>query len=170
MHSHAFWQSFTNIGAALAVAAVCALIAALATSVLRPFASAETQNYAPHGRAYFLHAVPVALLAYTAGFMSGSSRVSVIGNLLAAIFAVMGGLNIYVFGTDSKNKLIVGYCISVFAVAVLIGLQQGSTERYAGLERHMTYLSDLEGKIALYRKNLGIHERPADWLPLPASK
>jgi hypothetical protein len=58
----------------------------------------------------------------------------------------------------------------VFAVAVLIGLQQGSTERYAGLERHMTYLSDLEGKIALYRKNLRIHERPADWLPLPASK
>ena len=51
------------------------------------------------------------------------------GSILPAALALIGGLNIYVFGTEAKHKALIAYCVSLFMVVLIYGIQRGTYVR-----------------------------------------
>src|SRR4051794_2506403 len=60
--------------------------------------------------------IPIVLVALVAGYLTGSSRSPVVGTIIPAVLALFGGLNVYFFGIESKNRAIVGYSIFIFTL------------------------------------------------------
>jgi uncharacterized membrane protein (UPF0136 family) len=50
--------------------------------------------------------VPIALIAYIAGYLTGSSGSPAIGNLIPAVLTFIGGLNVYLFGAKHEYRAI----------------------------------------------------------------
>src|SRR4051794_7536662 len=69
--------------------------------------------------------IPVALVGYIPGYLTGISRAPAVGNMIPAVLAVIGGLNIYFFGIESKNRVLVGYCVTAFTLVLFYGLLVG---------------------------------------------
>jgi hypothetical protein len=60
----------------------------------------------------FFFTFPISLIAYIAGYLSTMNRTAAVGTVLPAILALIGGLNIYVFGADTKYRnLVVTVCV-----------------------------------------------------------
>jgi hypothetical protein len=88
------------------------------------------------------------------------------GNLIPALLACIGGLNIYVFGKDSdlRSRVLVGYCVFIFSVVMLYGLWSGAIEREGGREERLIYLSEQERMIRFFRINRDLPPDPAIWV------
>jgi hypothetical protein len=108
--------------------------------------------------------VPVTLLAYLAGYLAGISRSPVIGNIVPAVLALLGGLNLYIFGADAKNRGIIACNIVLFGLVLLYALQVGAIEREVGREARLIALSEQERKIRFFRKNRDLPPDLPGWL------
>jgi hypothetical protein len=105
---------------------------------------------------YFLLGIPVTLLAYVTGYLTSISRAAAVGTVLPAVLTFIGGANIYVFGSDSRYKIVVGFCVALFSVALFYGVQRGAFERELGREARLMELSEQEAKVRNYREFRGL--------------
>jgi hypothetical protein len=108
--------------------------------------------------------IPIVLVGYVAGYFTGISRSPVVGAIVPSFLALIGGLNIYLFGVDTKNRPLVGYCVFIFASALLYGTQFGGEAREIGRTARLIYLSEQEKQIRAYRANRGLPEEPPSWI------
>jgi hypothetical protein len=108
--------------------------------------------------------LPVALVAYAAGLLTGLSRAPALGSVLPAILALIAGLNIYVFGSENKYKVVVGYCLFVLIFMLFIGVETGSFQRERQREGYLIYLSQQEFRVRNFRKNLDLPSEMPTWL------
>lgn len=113
---------------------------------------------------YFLSGLPVALAGYSTGFLTGLSRAPAVGNLLPAVLALIGGLSVYVFGAESKSRLLVGYCVCLLVLNVFYGVQAGAFERDSGRLARLLRLSEQELMIRNYRKARGLEPEIPSWI------
>lgn len=112
----------------------------------------------------FAATLPIALTAYVAGYLSTMNRVSAIGNVLPAVLALIGGANVYVFGSDTKNRALVGYCTTVLVLMLFYGSQTGAYLREATREERLNELSEMELRIRSQREALGLKPDLPAWL------
>ena len=112
----------------------------------------------------FAATLPIALTAYVAGYLSTMNRVSAIGNVLPAVLALIGGANVYVFGSDTKNRALVGYCTTVLVLMLFYGTQTGAYLREATREERLVALSEMEFRLRGQRESLGLTHDFPPWL------
>jgi hypothetical protein len=110
------------------------------------------------------YSFPVALVAYIAGYLSTMGRASAVAQLLPAVLALVGALNIYVFGTDSRYRFIISYCVCVFAGMLFYGTQYGAYKRDIEQETRLQELMQVEARLKLMRKNLQLDDNFPSWL------
>jgi hypothetical protein len=113
---------------------------------------------------YACFGLPVGLIAYTAGMLTGLSRAPAVGSVLPAILALIAGLSVYVFGTESKYKVVVGYCVVVLVFLLVLGIETGAIQREQQHEANLIYLSQREFRIRNFRKNLDLPAEMPNWL------
>src|SRR5712692_7597343 len=63
-----------------------------------------------------LVSVPVTLVAYVAGYLTGVTGSAAIGNLMPAVLALIGGFNVYLFGARVRNRPFSIYALFLFSV------------------------------------------------------
>jgi len=107
---------------------------------------------------------PIALVAYIAGFLSTMGRTSAIGTILPAVLTLVGGLNLYVFGSDNKYRILISYCVIVFASMLLYGTQYGAYKRDTDQEFRLRELIKVEARLRLIRKNLDLPDEFPPWV------
>jgi hypothetical protein len=110
------------------------------------------------------YSIPVTLVAYTAGFFTGFSRSAAIGTVLPAVLALIGGLNIYVFGSDAKYKVLVAYCVCLFTAVLFYSTHVGAYKREAEREIRLKELARQELIIRTIRKNLDLPDDFPQWI------
>ncbi len=108
--------------------------------------------------------LPIALTAYVAGYLSTMNRVSAIGNVLPAVLALIGGANVYVFGADTRNRALVGYCTTVLVLMLFYGAQTGAYFREATREDRLKELTEMEFRLKGQREALGLEAAFPSWL------
>src|SRR5262249_17785226 len=108
--------------------------------------------------------VPVSLVAFSAGFLTGISRAPAVGTVLPAILTLVAGLGVYVFGTDNRYKVVVGYCVSILIVMLFVGMQTGAFQREGQHEAYLKYLSQQEFRIRSYRLLLDLPPEMPSWI------
>jgi hypothetical protein len=113
---------------------------------------------------YCLAGIPVALIGYSVGFLTGISRSPAVGSVIPAVLAVIGGLSVYAFGTDNKYKAVVAYSVSLLVVSLFYGTQSGSFEREWRREDRLKSIFELESRLRHYRTNRDLPEKISDWL------
>ena len=107
----------------------------------------------------------IALVAYIAGYLSTVGRVSAVGQVLpAGVLALVGALNLYVFGTESKYRVLISYCVCVFAGMLFYGTQYGAYKRDVEREYRLQELMKVEARLKLMRKNLQLGDDFFPWL------
>jgi hypothetical protein len=118
---------------------------------------------------YLLAGLPIALVGYSVGYLTGISRSPAIGSLLPAVLTLIGGVSVYVFGTDTTYKSLVGYCVCLLVVSLFYGTESGSYEREVHREDRLIATFELEWRLRNYRINRGLPEKASDWLYLGES-
>lgn len=79
----------------------------------------------------------VAVIGAVAGFAGGTSRTGVVGEVIPAALALLGGgLAVYLFGVDLSKGTLASVCAGAFALALGLGYTMGAgtrgpSERYA---------------------------------------
>jgi hypothetical protein len=125
------------------------------------------------GKAFLLYlgvGLPIALIGYATGFLTGISRNSgAIGGLLPAVLALIGGVSVYAFGSDNKYRFVVGYCVCLLIVSLFYGTQRGAFDREFFREARLKNLFEMERRLQNYRMNRKLPDRAADWLLLGES-
>jgi len=107
---------------------------------------------------------PIALVAYIAGYLSTMGRSSTIGNILPATLTLLGALNLYVFGSENKYRVLISYCVVLFASMLLYGTQYGAYKRDVDQEFRLRELIKTEAKLKLIRRNLGLGDDFPAWI------
>jgi hypothetical protein len=107
--------------------------------------------------------VPIVLIAYIAGYLTGISGSAAVGNLIPAVLAFIGGLNVYLFGATSEYKTLSIYSIFLFAITLFYGVLDGGYEREGGREAQMQEFAARELRIRNYRQNLSLPPDPPSW-------
>jgi hypothetical protein len=115
-------------------------------------------------RDYFPVSVPVALIGYSVGFLTGISRSPAVGTVIPAVLAIIGGLSVYAFGSDNKYKFVVGYSVSLLVVSLFYGVENGSSERESSRENRLINNFQLEHRLRKYRKSADLPEQSPNWL------
>jgi hypothetical protein len=113
---------------------------------------------------YLAFGVPVGLLAFSSGFLTGLSRAPAVGSVMPAALALVGGLNIYAFGTETKYKVVIGYCVIVFVCLLFVGMEAGASQREGQREQSLIDLSQKEFRIRNVRKNLDLPPDMPSWI------
>jgi uncharacterized membrane protein (UPF0136 family) len=106
--------------------------------------------------------VPIALIAYIAGYLTGSSGSPAIGNLIPAVLTFIGGLNVYLFGAKHEYRALSLFGIFLFAIVLFYGALDGGYARVAQCEDYVT-LSEHEREINVLRQNFDLPTLPATW-------
>lgn len=83
-------------------------------------------------------------------------RISTIGSVLPAVLTLIGGLNLYVFGTDQKYRVLISYCVVLFATMLFYGTQYGAYKRDVDQEFRLRELIKVEAQLRIIRKNLDL--------------
>jgi hypothetical protein len=152
----------------LVTAGLCAVTAASIAAIVLPPFEASDGAYIKTARKIFLalvgYSIPICILAYVAGYLTVYSRTSAVGNVLPAVLALVGGANIYVFGSDNSKKGIIGYCVLLFASVIFLGTQDGAQHRERDRVSRLRELAAQELQIRLYRENLGLNPEPPAWI------
>ena len=81
-----------------------------------------------------LVAIPIVLIAYIAGYLTGISGSSAIGNLVPAVLAFIGGLNVYMFGAKVDQRSLIIFSIFLFAIILFYGVLDGRYDRESSIE------------------------------------
>ena len=110
------------------------------------------------------YSVPTVFVAYIAGYLTGTSRASVVGSIVAGILTLLGGLNLYLFGAKAENRYALGYAVFLFVLAFFYAVQVGVTDRELGRVERLIYLSEQEKEIKTYRINRDLSAEPPSWL------
>jgi hypothetical protein len=113
--------------------------------------------------------IPITLIGYMSGYLTGLSRSPAVGNLLPAVLALIGGVSVYVFGSENKYRFVVGYCSTILIVSLFYGVESGGTEREWHREARLKSLFELERRLRIYRTNRDLPDKAADWLFLGES-
>ena len=71
----------------------------------------------------------LATLGAIAGIAGGTSRVGVVGDVIPAALALVGGVAAYLFGIDRSQGLVVSFCAAAFALALGFGYTTGAGNR-----------------------------------------
>jgi hypothetical protein len=147
----------------LAIPIACGIIIAITFSGFLRLISKD-QKFLPILIYYGLFSIPVGLVAFTAGLLTGLSRAPAVGTVLPAVLALIGGLNVYIFGTENKFKLVVGYCVSVFVFMLLLGMQTGALQREHRREARLIDQSEQEVRIRDIRRRLDLPSDMPAWI------
>jgi hypothetical protein len=91
-------------------------------------------------------------------------RVSAVGQVLPAVLALVGALNLYVFGTESRYRVLISYCVCVFAGMLFYGTQYGAYKRDIEREYRLEELMKVEARLKLMRNNLQLGDDFPSWL------
>jgi hypothetical protein len=110
------------------------------------------------------YSVTVVTLGYCIGYLTASARSPDVGNLIPPIMTLIGGLSIYGFGIETKNKVIIGYCVFTFALVLLYGVHVGTDVRNTEELKRLISLSEIESQIRIYRENRSLPEDFPAWL------
>jgi hypothetical protein len=110
------------------------------------------------------YAVPTAFIGYVAGYLTAISRSPAVGSVVPAVLALLGGLNIYFFGVDSKNRALVGYSIFVFSLVFFYGIWAGAVDREVGRVGRLINLSEQEKRVRTYRENRDLPPEIPSWI------
>ncbi|HEV7879769.1 hypothetical protein [Bradyrhizobium sp.] len=157
--------SFTT--AQLLWPAVLAALGAFLVAIVAAYVSGD------FGKAFMLYlgvGLPIALVGYATGFLTGISRNSgAIGSLLPAVLALIGGLSVYAFGSDNKYRFVIGYCVCLLIVSLFYGTQRGAFDREFFREARLKSLFEMERRLQNYRSYRKLPEKSADWLLLGES-
>lgn len=141
---------------------------AFATSLVLAAVESRFIGYRKSFAAIFLtlslYSPPIGIVAYVAGLLTTASRASAVGNLIPAVLGLIGGLNIYIFGSGNKNKLLVGYCVTLFTVMLLYGAQYGAYRRETDRVARFEELTRQELQIRILRKSLGLPDEIPGWM------
>ncbi len=76
----------------------------------------------------------VAILGACAGFAGGMSRTSAVGDVIPAMFTLLGGVAVYLFGVDMTKGVIATITASCLAVSLFLAYSISSQLRYSGDE------------------------------------
>jgi len=167
--SFTIWQFLLPASLEVAAALCLALVFALYTRFAIPDKSAKKAFW----DVLWLYAgvgLPIAWIGYGTGFLTGISRnSSAVGSLLPAVLALIGGLSVYAFGTDSKFRFVVGYCVCLLIVTLFYGTQRGAFDREFFREARLRSMFEMEKRLQTYRANRDLPEKAADWLLLGES-
>jgi hypothetical protein len=164
-----FWQSPTGISIYIllypfAVNIVFSLvIAVVALLFFRAEASAFDQ-FKSAMSLYFCAGIPISLIGFLMGYLTGISRAPAVGNVLPAVLTLIGGLSIYIFGTQSSYKVLVGYCASLLVFSLFYGIQNGSSVREGVREPHLNQLFEEEARLRKQRTILDLPADPPTWI------
>lgn len=153
---------FQNTLEVFSVPIFLGLVIAAAFSV---FANYTTKvNIVSIFKYYAAFGLPISIVAYIAGILTGLSRAPALGNVLPAILALIAGLNVYVFGTDNRYKVVVGYSVIILSFMLYLGIETGATLRERQREDVLINLSQKEYRVRNFRRNLELPQDMPDWL------
>jgi hypothetical protein len=107
--------------------------------------------------------IPVVLIAYIAGYLTGISGSSAVGNLVPGALAFIGGVNAYILGTKSTFRSLTIFSIFLFGVILFYGVLDGGYDRAAGLDDQLQAQTVRELHIRNFRQNLGLPPDPPSW-------
>lgn len=169
-----FLQIGQNVLITVAIVAGVSIASALIFLVVFTLTAPRSATLAKVGKNFvnlLLYGTPAVLCGFIAGYVSGLSRTGVVGNLVPAVLAGLGGLMVYVFGSDTRYKTIVGYCITLFVLSVVIGLEHGSALRIWEREQRLAGQFEMEMRLRDQRRNLGLDlDKTPTWLPSDDAK
>ena len=111
-----------------------------------------------------LVAIPIVLIAYIAGYLTGISGSSAIGNLVPAVLAFIGGLNVYMFGVKVDHRSLIIFSIFLFAIILFYGVLDGRYDRGSGIEAQMEASAVQELRIKTFRQNISLPPDPPSWV------
>ena len=146
---------------------VSAIVAVLATLVLTLLDGGLTQflsRFTYIGKYIASASIPVGLVAFASGYLTSVSRASAVGTVLPAVLALFAGLNVYVFGSDSKYKIVVGYCACLFTIMLLYGTQYGAFRLESERVARLMELTRQELTVRAARQNLDLPAEIPTWI------
>ena len=151
---------------AIGIGVTCALLTSLVLAAVE--AIRTSQNYVQSALAIFLalagFGIPISIVAFVSGYMTGSSRTGAVGNLVPAALTLFGGLNIYVFGSESRYKAVIAYCVCLFAIVLFFATELGAYERESGRVTRFEELARQELQIKTIRRNLDLEKDIPIWM------
>ena len=71
----------------------------------------------------------LALTGVISGYAGGLSRVGVVGDLVPAILALLGGVVIHLFGVDPSRGLIASFATAALVAGFFLGYAHGANKR-----------------------------------------
>jgi hypothetical protein len=113
---------------------------------------------------YTFVSMPIGLTGFAAGTLTGMSRAPAVGTLIPAALALIGGMNVYIFGTDNRYKVVVGYSVCIFMLMLFIGIETGAFKREGQREPYFRLLSEQEFRIKTFRSNLSLPPDMPSWV------
>jgi hypothetical protein len=155
------------------VAVLAAFVIAIAVTLYGLIFASDKSAMNTFGTVLALYAgvgLPIALIGYATGFLTGISRNSAaVGSLLPAVLALIAGVSVYVFGTENKYRFVVGYCVCLLIVSLFYGTERGAFDREYFREARLRTMFEMERRLQNYRANRKLPEKAADWLLLGES-
>lgn len=149
---------------AVSISLACSITVGIMVSIVEvdirriPFQAVRNTRF------LFAFSFPLALVALISGYLSTTGRLSAVGQLLPAVLTLIGALNLYVFGTENKYRVVISYCICVFAITLFYGTQYGAYQRDATREFRLQQLIGVEARLKVIRRNLRLGDDFPTWL------
>lgn len=83
----------------------------------------------PDRRSIFRVIIAFSLLGIVIGMIAGDSREPAVGATLPAVLSLIGGIGIYLVGTNLGQRILVSLSVSALALALIIGFFWGAVLR-----------------------------------------
>ena len=147
----------------LLISIVTAFIIGAATSLFFRENHSWMERFVSVSIFYFFVALPTSELGFVVGFLIGVSRSPAIGTVIPAVLTLLGGLGIYVFGTENRFKVVVGYSVLILVCTLFYGVERGAFERDATREHRLNVIFEEEARLQTQRKNLGLPPDVPTW-------
>lgn len=163
------WEFWSSAFRPLILGAILAFVVAAFFSFINRSISYK-EKLLRNFSALFAISMPIALLGYVAGYLTGLSRSPTVGTIVPAVLTLIGGFGVYLFDTEPKKRILIGYTIFLFALVLFYGANVGALNREAGLEERLKDLSQQEFRVRNFRKNLGLPSGLPEWIFEHASK
>ncbi len=101
-----------------------AVVLALFLAVAR---AGELETHGP--RTVALLVGGVAFVGASAGYAGGLSRDGVVGDIVPAVLAIVGGASAYLFGAKEEPKLVAAPVAAALALSLILGYETGADKR-----------------------------------------
>jgi hypothetical protein len=111
------------------------------------------------------YSIPIILLGFVSGYLTGISRVAAVGSLIPAVLTLVSGVSVYLFRTKSNAiASAIAYSLFMFGFSIFYGIQVGAFEREYKQTARFIFLSDQEREIRTYRFNHELPSDPPNWI------